>query len=47
MYRRTIDKETDMKNQFWAGSDSNVKQKFGTDYEQLLRLVFFVFMGKK
>ena len=55
----TTDKETDeswdiciynMKNQFWAGLGSRastVKKKFGADYEQLLRPVFYVFMGKK
>ena len=40
----------DMKNQFWAGLGSRavlVKKKFGADYEQLLRAVFYVFRGKK
>ena len=41
----------DIKNQFWAGLGSwavLVEKKFGADYEQLLRTVFFyVFMGKK
>ena len=39
-----------MKNQFWAGLGSRavlVKKKFGADNEQLLRPVFYVFMGKK
>ena len=43
----TTDKETD---QFWAGLGSRaviVKKKFWADYEQLLRPVFYVFMGKK
>ena len=41
---------TNMKNQFWPGLSSRastVKEKFGADYEQLLRAVFYVFMGKK
>ena len=44
------DKETDMKNQFWAGLGSRavlVKKKFGADYEQLLRPVFLCFHGQK
>jgi hypothetical protein len=35
-----------MKNQFWAGLGSRavlVKKKFGADYEQLFRAVFYVF----
>ena len=40
------DKETD---EFWdifiAGQDC--EKQFGADYEQLLRPVFYVFMGKK
>jgi hypothetical protein len=44
-----------MKNQIWAGLGSRavlVKKKFGADYEQPLRPVFFLFvcfvlMGKK
>ena len=48
------DKETDEswghiydpKNQFWAGLDSRAS-KFGADYEQFLRPLFYVFMGKK
>jgi hypothetical protein len=39
-----------MENQFWAGLGSRavlVKNKFGANYEQLLRPDFYVFMGKK
>ena len=48
--RRQMDGSWDMKNQFWAGLGSRastVKKKFGANYEELLRPVFYVFMGKK
>ena len=39
-----------MKNQFWAGLGSRVvlvKKKLGADYEQLLRVFFFMFSRAK
>jgi hypothetical protein len=39
-----------MKNQFWVGLGSPavlVKKKFGADYEQILRPIFFMFSWTK
>jgi hypothetical protein len=37
------------KNEIWAGFGSvgNTEKKFGADYEQLLRVIFFMFSGEK